>query len=592
MKIKYLDGRRIYFAFLAGGKAILQDFAYLNQINVFPVPDGDTGTNLASTVKAIAEQARPHRSIKESLRSIAEAALSGARGNSGLIFAQFIYGLSRELGSEIRVSTARFGESVRNAVHYAYNSIAHPQEGTMLTLIREWAEEVYRNRHRFSDYHDLLSHSLEKARQTLQETPRKLAVLKKAGVVDAGAKGFVDFIEGVVNFIRRGSLKNVIDQDLLQVELQEKPHRVREEITHRYCTEALITGEKLDLEKIKELVMAAGDSAIVGGSETKVRFHVHTNRPDELFYALKDLGTIEQPKAEDMRLQASIALQPKSKVAVVVDSACDLPADILEKHQVVVIPFSFNIGQSVFLDKLTISPEKLYELMEKEEILPQSSVPPAKTVENWLSYLSSHFDSILILTISGRLSGYYNLVSAAVKKFPEKQIKIIDSKNISGAYGLLVKRLLEEREKGKGLEELAQLAENLVKKTEILVDIRTLKYMVRGGRVSAAKGLLAKLLNLKPIITLNENGQAVAAGKAFSRKQSFRKILTMVEEKHRRQPIHSFAVVHVKSPERAELYAREIEKICSRPVAFISEVAPVVGVHNGTGAVGICLSYE
>lgn len=592
MKIKYLDGRRIYFAFLAGGKAILQDFAYLNQINVFPVPDGDTGTNLASTVKAIAEQARPHRSIKESLRSIAEAALSGARGNSGLIFAQFIYGLSRELGSEIRVSTARFGESVRNAVHYAYNSIAHPQEGTMLTLIREWAEEVYRNRHRFSDYHDLLSHSLEKARQTLQETPRKLAVLKKAGVVDAGAKGFVDFIEGVVNFIRRGSLKNVIDQDLLQVELQEKPHRVREEITHRYCTEALITGENVDLEKIKELVMAAGDSAIIGGSETKVRFHVHTNRPDELFYALKDLGTIEQPKAEDMRLQASIALQPKSKVAVVVDSACDLPADILEKHQVVVIPFSFNIRQSVFLDKLTISPEKLYELMEKEEILPQSSVPPAKTVENWLSYLSSHFDSILILTISGRLSGYYNLVRAEVKKFPEKQIKIIDSKNISGAYGLLVKRLLEEREKGKGLEELAQLAENLVKKTEILVDIRTLKYMVRGGRVSAAKGLLAKLLNLKPIITLNENGQAVAAGKAFSRKQSFRKILTMVEEKHRRQPIHSFAVVHVKSPERAEFYAREIEKICGRPVAFISEVAPVVGVHNGTGAVGICLSYE
>ncbi len=592
MKIKYLDGRRIYFAFLAGGKAILQDFAYLNKINVFPVPDGDTGTNLASTVKAIAEQARPHHSIRESLQSIADAALSGARGNSGLIFAQFIYGLSRELSNEIRVSTARFGESVRNAVRYAYNSIAHPQEGTMLTLIREWAEEVYKNRHRFADYHDLLSHSLEKARQTLQETPKKLAVLKKAGVVDAGAKGFVDFIEGVVNFIRRGSLKNVLTEDLLQVELQEKPHKIREEITHRYCTEAMLTGDNLDLEKIKQVVAAAGDSAIVGGSEKKVRFHVHTNRPDELFYNLKDLGHIQQPKAEDMKLQASISRSPRSQVAVVVDSACDLPPEIFEEHQVVVIPFSFNIGQSVFLDKLTISPDKLYELMEKEEILPRSSVPPAKTVENWLSFLSSHFESIIILTISGGLSGYYNLVKAAAEKFPGTRIKIVDTRNISGSYGLIVKRLLEERDKGKDLEELAATAEELVRKTEILVDIRTLKYMVKGGRVSAAKGLLAKILNLKPIITLNEEGRAIAAGKAFSRKQSFRKILRMVEEKHRQHQIHSFAVVHVKSPERAEAYAREIEKICGRPASFISDVAPVIGVHNGIGAIGICLSYE
>jgi len=293
-----------------------------------------------------------------------------------------------------------------------------------------------------------------------------------------------------------------------------------------------------------------------------------------------------------MKLQASIALKPRSQVAVVVDSACDLPPEILEDQQVVVIPFSFNIGQSVFLDKLTISPEKLYGLMEKEEILPRSSVPPAKTVENWLSYLSSHFDSILILTISSGLSGYYNLVRTAAEKFPDQKIKIIDSKNISGAYGLIVKRLLQEREKGKDLDQLAQLAEDLVKKTEILVDIRTLKYMVKGGRVSAAKGLLAKILNLKPIITLDANGKAVAAGKAFSRQQSFRKILKMIKEKHRQQPIHSFAVVHVKCPERAEAYAREIEKICGKPVSFISDVAPVVGVHNGPGAVGICLSYE
>jgi len=149
MKIKYLDGRRLYLAFLAGGQAVIKDFAYLNKINVYPVPDGDTGTNLASTMKAIAEQAHPSRSAKDSLNSIAEAALTGARGNSGLIFAQYIYGLSRELGNDLRISAVRFGESVKNAVRYAYSSTARPQEGTILTLIREWAEEIYQNRHRF-----------------------------------------------------------------------------------------------------------------------------------------------------------------------------------------------------------------------------------------------------------------------------------------------------------------------------------------------------------------------------------------------------------------------------------------------------------
>lgn len=592
MKIKYLDGKRIYLAFLAGGKAIFQDLAYLNKINVFPVADGDTGTNLASTMKAIAENARPAHSIKDSLKSIAEAALSGARGNSGLIFAQFIFGLSKELGSEIRVTTSRFGESVRNAVRYAYQSISHPREGTMLTLIREWAEEVYQNRHRFSDYYELLSHSLERAKRALQETPRKLGVLQRAGVVDAGAKGFVDFIEGVVSFIRQGSLKNVISRDLIDIEFQEAPHQIKETITHRYCTEALITGENLDVEKIREIVVAAGDSAIVGGSETKVRFHVHTNHPQELFYALKDLGTITQPKVEDMKLQAEISLKPKSQVALVVDSSCDLPTEILEENQVVVIPFPFNIGQHVFLDKLTITPEKLYDLMEKEEILPRSAQPSPKTVENWLTFLSSHYESILILTISGGLSGYYNLVRSVAEKFPGNKIRVVDSRHLSGTFGLIVQRLLEERDKGKNLEQLAEIAENLARKTELLVDIRTLKYLVKGGRVSPAKGLLAKLLNIKPIITLDREGKATSLGQSFSRKQNFKKILGIIARKHSEHHIHSFAVVHVKDRERAQAYAREIEKICGKPVSFILDVSPVVGVHNGFGSIGICLSYE
>jgi len=593
MKIKYLDGRRLYLAFLAGGQAVIKDFAYLNKINVYPVPDGDTGTNLASTMKAIAEQARPSRSAKESLNSIAEAALTGARGNSGLIFAQYIYGLSRELGSDLRISAVRFGESVKNAVRYAYSSTARPQEGTILTLIREWAEEIYQNRHRFSDFHELLHHSLDRAKQVLQETPRRLPALKKAGVVDAGAKGFVDFIEGVVNFIHQGSLKDVLNQEMPEIEFGEALHQPKEDIPFRYCTEALITGDNLDFNQIKNIVVKAGDSAITGGSETRVRFHVHTNEPEKLFEALKNLGTIVQPKVEDMKLQSEISFRPKRKIALVVDSSCDLPASLLEENQVVVIPLLLNIKDHVFLDKLTISPRRIYKMLAEEEIMPGSAQPSPKTIENWFSFLSSHYDSILVLTISSALSGFYNLVKAVAEKFPEKKIRIVDSRHISGSSGLIVERLLEGWSEGtQDVDELARQAEELIAKTEILVDIKTLKYLVKGGRVSPMKGLLAKLLNIKPIITINKLGQAVPCRQSFSRRQNFKKILKMIRKRQAVHPVHSFSIVHAGNRPRAEAYAREIERITGRQVSFIEEASPVVGVHNGLGAVGVCLSYE
>ncbi|HUM78916.1 MAG TPA: DegV family protein, partial [Candidatus Saccharicenans sp.] len=582
----------LYLAFLAGGQAVIKDFAYLNKINVYPVPDGDTGTNLASTMKAIAEQARPSRSAKESLNSIAEAALTGARGNSGLIFAQYIYGLSRELGSDLRISAVRFGESVKNAVRYAYSSTARPQEGTILTLIREWAEEIYQNRHRFSDFHELLHHSLDRAKQVLQETPRRLPALKKAGVVDAGAKGFVDFIEGVVNFIHQGSLKDVLNQEMPEFEFEEAPHQPKEDILFRYCTEALLTGDNLDFNQIKNIVVKAGDSAITGGSETRVRFHVHTNEPEELFEALKNLGTIVQPKVEDMKLQSEISFRPKRKIALVVDSSCDLPASLLEENQVVVIPLLLNIKNHVFLDKLTISPRRIYKMLAEEEIMPGSAQPSPKTIENWFSFLSSHYDSILVLTISSALSGFYNLVKAVAEKFPEKKIRIVDSRHISGSSGLIVERLLENWSDTQDVDELARRAEELAAKTEILVDIKTLKYLVKGGRVSPMKGLLAKLLNIKPIITINKLGQAVPCRQSFSRRQNFKKILQMIRKRQAVHPVHSFSIVHAGNRPRAEAYAREIELITGRQVSFIEEASPVVGVHNGLGAVGVCLSYE
>ena len=211
MKISYLDGPRLYYAFMVGGNEVIKDQKYLNKINVFPVPDSDTGTNLASTMRSIAEGAVPNPSFYKTVHSMADMALSGARGNSGIIFAQFLYGISEEIKNVNRISTSSFGEIVKKAVQYAYRSVVSPVEGTMLTVMKDWAEAVYQQRTKKRDFVELLSYSLQVTKKSLIETRYKLPVLTKAGVVDAGAKGFVDFLEGITNFIKKGKLKK--DED-------------------------------------------------------------------------------------------------------------------------------------------------------------------------------------------------------------------------------------------------------------------------------------------------------------------------------------------------------------------------------------------
>jgi DegV family protein with EDD domain len=592
MKIKYLSGNRLYYAFLAGGDAVIQDQAYLNKINVFPVPDADTGTNLASTMRFIAERARAFHSPKSTLDSIADAAISGARGNSGIIFAQFLYGIAQEFRHDLRISTRAFGESVRRAVAYARRAVVQPVDGTMITLIHDWAEAVYRERQKMSDFAELLSHSLHIARESLRETPRKLPALRRAGVVDAGAKGFVDFLEGVVHFIGRGSLKQLRTVRAATAEAVPAVKIHKGDIRRRYCAEALLTGSALDVERIREVVGSYGDSAIVAGSERKARVHVHTDAPADLFFRLKDFGAIAEIKADDMVRQYEAGHRPKSKIALVVDSACDLPRAFFDEHQIHLIPFQLTFGDSLFLDKVTITPDQFYTLLQTSPYHPQSSQPSPASVQSLFAFLASHYESIIAVTISSGLTGMYGLCLKAAESLPGARISVIDSKHLSVSHGLIMERLVESLGKGMNHDEIVRSARDWIAKTKLLVDIATLKYLVRGGRVSPLKGLIAGLLNLKPIISLSEDGQAVAYGKSFSRRRNMKKILATVRDFAEAGKVRSFAIVHALNPERAARYAEEMTGIIGQGPDFIMDVSPAIGVHNGIGVVGIALMHE
>ncbi len=591
-KIRYLNGSRLFRAFVAGGNAVIRDHSYLNKINVFPVPDADTGTNLASTMRAIAQGAKAHLSIRHTFRSMADAALAGAQGNSGIIFAQFLHGMSREVEVEHRLTTRAFAESVRKAVAHAHRAISSPVEGTMITVMRDWADSLYRRRETTTDFAVLMSESIADARQSLRETPRKLEVLAKAGVVDAGAKGFVDFLEGILHFIMKGKLSRSPFPEIVWTPEETKTPSREKTLHNRYCSEALLTGTALKPEQIREIVSRYGDSAVVAGSEERVRIHVHTNDPAGLFFEIKDIGDIAQIKVDDMRKQYEAAWLPKSRTAFVIDSTCDLPGGWVDDRQIHLLPCLVTFGNQVFLDKITITPDRLYGLLADGKIRPKTAQPALKTVQNTLGYLAGHYESVIVLTVSDKLSGVYRTCRTAAAALAGKKITVIDGRNVSAGSGLLAARASAMIAAGSSHDEVVSALESWIPRTSLLVDVQAMKYAVRSGRVSRVKGLLARVLGLKPVIAVSREGRLEAAGKSFSRAGNLTGILRTVEAAARKRPVWGYALVHVRAPERAAVYAEKLTSILGKPPEFTVEADPAIGVHAGLGAVGIAVLSE
>ncbi len=236
MNITYIDGRAFYMAFAAGADILIKNRNYLNKINVFPVPDADTGTNMATTIRSIIEGSRQSRSLKETLQSMADSGLSGARGNSGIIFAQYLLGISLELDDNITITTEKFSQSARRAVKHVYDSLADPVEGTMLTVIRDWSDSLVRHSKTTSDIVHILQASYNDALSSLNSTPEKLKVLAENNVVDAGANGFIYLLEGVLDFVRKGrwQQQTKMIQNLPREELASS--HTAHQTNIRYCT--------------------------------------------------------------------------------------------------------------------------------------------------------------------------------------------------------------------------------------------------------------------------------------------------------------------------------------------------------------------
>jgi DegV family protein with EDD domain len=590
-----MDGRRLYYTFIAGARKVIEHQVELNKINVFPVNDGDTGTNLASTIRAVIDSLHPHRSYKITADRIAETTLINARGNSGIIFAQFLYGMSTETGNFKTITISQFAESIKNSVRYIYEAVSDPVEGTMLTVIKDWANYIYENRYKITDFNEMFISSLIVLNKSLIETKSKLAVLARANVVDAGARGFVFFVEGIIDFITSRNLKELI-QVRAETGLFEKiEEAIPEKVDFRYCTEALIKNSSVDSKTLRSTLEKYGNSIVVAGSDRMRRIHLHTNTPAELFNDLRNTGTLAFQKADDMVRQSEVVYNRKWKIALVTDSTCDLEQELIDNYQINMVPVNISFGENHYLDKITIRPEHFYALLEENKDYPKSSQVNEKTFTNLYSHLASHYDSIISVHLSDKLSGTFSnsqKASLAISKEFNKPISSVNSKNLSGALGLVTLRMAKAIEEGYSHDQIVAMSEKWIKNVRIYVSVKDIKYLIRGGRLSAAKGLIARLLNVNPIVSIDESGKAIVFDKAFNQRANMEKVLGHIRKAVQEKTIWNYIIMHANNPEAANWYTEKMKALSMKTPISVVNISPTIGANAGIGAAAVALLFD
>lgn len=577
MGILLLNGHELYKAMMVGAKRLIMDKHDLNRINVFPVADGDTGSNMAYLMQTIINEAKPSDSISETLESIATASLSGSRGNSGLIFSEYLYGLYEYLQGKVTATINDFSSAFKYAAQKAYNAILNPIEGTILTVLRKVGETESNQK----DFVSYFENTVSVAKKALSETTQELQILRSIGIVDAGAKGFTDFLEGIHHYFITGEFEMT---DIIEIEEAMEDVHV-EDSEERYCTEALIKNTTVDSEKLKKIFSTMGSSLIVSGRVDKTRMHIHTNHPDQFFLKLSEFGEVIEQKVDDMHRQLDAVRKPHPDIAILTDSIADIPLELMDKYQIHMMPIGLLVDDTAYLDKVTITSNTFYQLLKKANHF-SSSQPNHKQIDRMLDFLLDHYREIIIITVSSQMSGTYNSFMQYVKNHPN--IKVFDSKQNSGAEGLVVLEAAKLAILGKSSDEIMNHLLDFTNKTKIYVSVNTLKYMVKQGRISKVTGLAAKLMNLKPVVGIDQSGKGEITKKAFSLNGNIRQIIKLIT----RSEISQYVIVHADAEDRAMKLANKIKKVTGLEPLYITSISPVVAMNAGLGAVAVALTYK
>lgn len=607
MTTTYLDGPGLRGALINASESVQRHRAELNRINVFPVPDGDTGTNLALTVSAVADRLRRSRddSVSAVAREAAEAGIMGARGNCGMILSHFLLGLSESIGERARLSVREFVQVLRAAVEHVYGALERPVEGTMLTIMRAIADEGERVDE--TDFATLFQRLIVRAREALARTPELLPALKAAGVVDAGAKGFVHLLEGIAAWIAGdplAALDDVPDYGTEPMAAAAVAYPVTAE-TYRFCTEALVRGTALpDADPVRAYLRERGDSLVVIRGHDMLKVHIHTDEPDEIFAYLRTLGELATHKAEDMEVQhaameraaasghMTLARRP---MALVSDTACDLPDDVVRAHGIHLVPLNLIFENEALRDRFDISADEFAQRL-REGAHPSTSQPAPAAFLEAFRRAAEEGESIVAVCLSSALSGTLASAQAAARQRKDDTdvpIHLVDSRGGSLLQGLLVLKAAELGELGWAPERVTAELTRVRERTGFFISLDTFDRALASGRVGRGTAWLGSLLDIKPVLDIDDAGRLVPIAKLRGRHNVFPKMFSILEKKVPRDVKKvRFGVMHVACPEVVDEVCAEIRRRYGDREIIVAPGTPIIATHAGEGAWGIAYMIE
>ena len=310
-----IGGAMLKEMFLTGAALLEKNRAYIDSLNVFPVPDGDTGTNMSMTMQSAVKEIQNCKgtNVSDIAAAASLGALKGARGNSGVILSQILRGFARALSGKEEMAPENFADALTTGTEAAYKAVMKPKEGTMLTVARMMAEAVTKEANEGANLYKLIDVMIDEGERALLLTPELLTVLKEAGVVDSGGKGLVTILRGFKMVIDGEEVDEYVpapQQNTAEITGNEEGADLEalDDIEFGYCTEFFIihldeSFSEADLDKLREKLMKIGDSVVVAYDSDFIKIHVHSNCPGKILQLALRLGEIDRIKIENMREQ-------------------------------------------------------------------------------------------------------------------------------------------------------------------------------------------------------------------------------------------------------------------------------------------------
>lgn len=596
LQIGYLDGRRFRKLILAGVRSVSREREELDRINVFPVPDGDTGTNLTLTLRSIADAVRPmkSRSLAEVAGVAAEASVLGARGNSGMLFSYLLLGFAQSVGEKLRAGSSEVAEAFSVAASRLHEALEDPVEGTIVSVVRDMADAgIAGGKAGDGDLVPWLRDLQEAAERSLRRTRELLPALKEAGVVDAGAKGIVVFFEGVLGLIEGRVETGVLEEsepDFRPPSLYLARESGAGADEGRYCTQVVIRGELPETPIIRKALTGFGTSTIIIRSGSVAKVHIHSDDPQEIIAILARFGSIESEHIEDTLLAGTAS----HHTAVLTDSASDLPREWVERHGVHVVPMQVVVGEDVYRDGIDLQPDELLALMEDAgSRQPKTSQPtPAAFATAAQGAIDHGAKELLGIFVSSALSGTCTSGAKVLRQFDGVPVEVIDSRSASLGVGLLVIRAIELLEQGYDLTALATELRRVRDQSNVFFTVDTMEHLFRSGRISRTKALLGGMLGVKPILSLTPDGRIVPIGRARGREAVVEAVLDLLDERLKDARQIRFGVAHFGAEAVAEQIAEMLRTRYAPKELLVGPASASLGVHTGPGTWALAYQIE